>query len=171
MLFSSGPATHPHVCYTCQLRKNDIPHRFMEVVDMQLLLGCLENSQLKFLMVHPKMVQVSVINYVAARGPFYYHGLSLIPACISNYNHYKVWDEIAFPLSPKFESENPSPKIRFRKSESENPNLKIRVRKSESENPSPKIRVRKSIPWSLGMDKLFHHTLNFTGYVITYPCW
>ena len=27
-------------------------------------------------------------------GPFYLHGLTLIPAWISNYIHYKVWDEI-----------------------------------------------------------------------------
>ena len=27
-------------------------------------------------------------------GPFYQHGLTLIPAWISNYIHYKVWDEI-----------------------------------------------------------------------------
>ena len=26
--------------------------------------------------------------------PFYKHGLTLIPAWISNYIHYKVWDEI-----------------------------------------------------------------------------
>ena len=32
------------------------------------------------------------------RGPFYLHGLTLIPAWISNYIHYKVWDEIAYPF-------------------------------------------------------------------------
>ena len=30
--------------------------------------------------------------------PFYYHGLTLIPAWISNYIHYKVWDEITYPF-------------------------------------------------------------------------
>ena len=29
---------------------------------------------------------------------FYLHGLSLIPAWISNYIHYKVWDEITYPF-------------------------------------------------------------------------
>ena len=31
-------------------------------------------------------------------GPFYYHGLILIPAWISNHIHYKVWDEITYPF-------------------------------------------------------------------------
>ena len=31
-------------------------------------------------------------------GPFYKHGLTLIPAWISNYIHYKVWDEIIYPF-------------------------------------------------------------------------
>ena len=30
--------------------------------------------------------------------PFYYHGLTLIPACISNYMPSKVWDEITNPF-------------------------------------------------------------------------
>ena len=29
-------------------------------------------------------------------GPFYQHGLTLIPAWISDYIHYKVWDEITY---------------------------------------------------------------------------
>ena len=29
-------------------------------------------------------------------GPFYYHGLILIPECISNYIHYELWDEITY---------------------------------------------------------------------------
>ena len=32
------------------------------------------------------------------RGPFYQHGLTLIPAWISNHIHYKVWDEITYPF-------------------------------------------------------------------------
>ena len=31
-------------------------------------------------------------------GPFYKHGLTLIPAWISNYIHYNVWDEITYPF-------------------------------------------------------------------------
>ena len=31
------------------------------------------------------------------RGPFYWHGLSLIPEWVSNYIH-KVWDEITYPF-------------------------------------------------------------------------
>ena len=30
--------------------------------------------------------------------PFYWHGLTLIPAWISNYIHYKVRDEITYPF-------------------------------------------------------------------------
>ena len=32
------------------------------------------------------------------RGPFYWHGLTLIPAWISNCIHYKMLDEINYPL-------------------------------------------------------------------------
>ena len=31
-------------------------------------------------------------------GPFYKHGLTLIPTWISNHMHYKVWDEITYPF-------------------------------------------------------------------------
>ena len=31
-------------------------------------------------------------------GPFYYQGLTLIPARISKYIHYKVRDEITYPF-------------------------------------------------------------------------
>ena len=31
-------------------------------------------------------------------GLFYQHGLTLIPSWISNYIHYKVWDEIIYPF-------------------------------------------------------------------------
>ena len=31
-------------------------------------------------------------------GPFKKHGLTLIPAWISNYTHYDVWDERTYPF-------------------------------------------------------------------------
>ena len=31
-------------------------------------------------------------------GLFYLHGLTLIPVWISNYIHYKLWDEITYPF-------------------------------------------------------------------------
>ena len=34
-----------------------------------------------------------------ASGPFYKHALPLIPALISNYIRYKVWDEISYPIT------------------------------------------------------------------------
>ena len=32
------------------------------------------------------------------QGAIYWHGLTLIPAWISNYIHYNVWDEITYPF-------------------------------------------------------------------------
>ena len=34
----------------------------------------------------------------ATSSPFYWHGLTLIPAWICNHIHYKLWDEIAYPF-------------------------------------------------------------------------
>ena len=36
--------------------------------------------------------------YVSNRGLFYLHGLTLIPAWISNHLPRKVWDEITYPF-------------------------------------------------------------------------
>ena len=33
-----------------------------------------------------------------SRGPFYKHGLTLTPPWISNYIHYKLWDEMTYPF-------------------------------------------------------------------------
>ena len=35
---------------------------------------------------------------IILKWPFYYHGLTLIPAWISNYTLYNVWDEITNPF-------------------------------------------------------------------------
>ena len=40
----------------------------------------------------------SVTGGFITSGPFYYRGLTLIPAWISNYIHYEVWDEITYPF-------------------------------------------------------------------------
>ena len=37
-------------------------------------------------------------NYDISSGPFYKHGLTLIPAWISNHMPRKVWDEITYPF-------------------------------------------------------------------------
>ena len=42
-----------------------------------------------------------VLTHHVASGPFYKHGLTLIPVWISNYIQYKVWDEITYPF-PNF---------------------------------------------------------------------
>ena len=39
------------------------------------------------------------IGEVVLRGPFYQQGITLIPVWISNYIHYKVWDEITYRWS------------------------------------------------------------------------
>ena len=39
--------------------------------------------------------------HIEASGPFYKHGLTVIPAWINNYIHYNVRDEITYPL-PNF---------------------------------------------------------------------
>ena len=36
--------------------------------------------------------------FITAPPPLYQHGLTLIPAWISNYTHYIVWDEITYPF-------------------------------------------------------------------------
>ena len=40
----------------------------------------------------------SQIEYEGARAPFYQYDLTLIPACMSNFIHYDVWDEITYPF-------------------------------------------------------------------------
>ena len=35
---------------------------------------------------------------ISARGSFYWHGLTLITACISNHMPGKMWDEITYPF-------------------------------------------------------------------------
>ena len=40
-------------------------------------------------------------------GPFYWYGLTLIPVWISNYNRYKVWGEINYPVMGLISNFNP----------------------------------------------------------------
>ena len=55
----------------------------------------MNNWELVIWLQHNKAQQ----NYVKISwAPFYLHGLTLIPAWISNYIHYKVWDEITYPF-------------------------------------------------------------------------
>ena len=37
-------------------------------------------------------------SFLNSRDPFYQHGLTLIPAWISNLMHSKVWDGITYPF-------------------------------------------------------------------------
>ena len=48
----------------------------------------------------PKLPEYQWRNFrkTEKQGPIYYHGLTLIPAWISNYIHYKMWDEITYPF-------------------------------------------------------------------------
>ena len=47
---------------------------------------------------HNSMFLMLRLIIVAYCGRFYLHGLTLIPAWISNYIHYKLWDEITYPF-------------------------------------------------------------------------
>ena len=40
----------------------------------------------------------TVTLHYETRGPFYKHGSTFIPAWISNYTYYNVWDEITYPF-------------------------------------------------------------------------
>ena len=37
--------------------------------------------------------------YITGQGLFYKHGLTLITAWRSDYNHYEIWDEITYPFA------------------------------------------------------------------------
>ena len=41
---------------------------------------------------------VKKVSVESPGAPFYWHGLTLISAWISNYIHYKMWDEIIYPF-------------------------------------------------------------------------
>ena len=46
----------------------------------------------------PYMSNEMFIFLLALAGFFFKHGLTLIPAWISNYTHYNMWDEITYPF-------------------------------------------------------------------------
>ena len=43
-------------------------------------------------------LQIMHLLFLVSCGPFYLHGLALIPAWISKYMPIKVWDEITYPF-------------------------------------------------------------------------
>ena len=45
------------------------------------------------------MDKIILFKATACRVPFYWHGLTLIPARMSSYNHYKVWGGIIYPFT------------------------------------------------------------------------
>ena len=55
----------------------------------------------KFDPVHWRIYALRWVKAVAAMGLFYWHGLTLIPAWISNHMPSKVWEEIIYPF-PNF---------------------------------------------------------------------
>ena len=50
---------------------------------------------------HKMLSLLSVSEFIITRDPFYLHGLTLIPAWIHSYIHYKVWYGFAYPF-PNF---------------------------------------------------------------------
>ena len=51
-----------------------------------------------FHMLFVDMLYVEICKVVGTWCPFYKYSLTLIPARISNYIHFKVWDEITHPF-------------------------------------------------------------------------
>ena len=67
-----------------------------------MVLLILEVSQYLYGYNYPQITPCMVpLQNLTSWGPFYWHSLTLIPAWISNYIHYKVWDEITYPF-PNF---------------------------------------------------------------------
>ena len=67
---------------------------------------CLQYLEMRFKSKWPRLVGTFIMiligvrrNYLYTWGPFYYHGITLIPAWLSNYIHYKVWGELSFLVS------------------------------------------------------------------------
>ena len=44
------------------------------------------------------LIEIMEIISDVSSGLFYKHGLTVIPAWISNYIHYNAWDEITYPF-------------------------------------------------------------------------
>ena len=45
------------------------------------------------------------VHFAEHQDPFHWHGLTLMPAWIDNYNHYKVWQEIAYSFQQRLGAE------------------------------------------------------------------
>ena len=63
--------------------------------------GILSFTDENFFQTKQSVISMNVLMYVkmlkiAILAPFYSHGLTLIPAWISNYIHYNAWDEITY---------------------------------------------------------------------------
>ena len=48
---------------------------------------------LKEYQMYTKALHTTLVKLARSQGPLYLHGLTLIPAWINNYIHYKVWDK------------------------------------------------------------------------------
>ena len=60
-----------------------------------------DHSKLRLYHLHKHInltIRPPIRQYLMSGIPFYEHWLTLIPAWISNYIHYKVWDEITYPF-------------------------------------------------------------------------
>ena len=72
---------------------HESPHWFLWTVITHLCINF--NGGLYILI----LVWIISVSKRSAWGSFYKHGLTLIPAWISNYIHHKVWDKLTYPLS------------------------------------------------------------------------
>ena len=64
---------------------------YLDVKHLTDINFCIEYS-------HAIVASPKICSKLMTRGPFYSHGLTLIPAWISNYIRYNMWDEITYPF-------------------------------------------------------------------------
>ena len=84
--FLAGSSFHSDnaLCRLVVVTDNTILLFDRKTCDRQLIIACNMSSPI-------------TLSFVDIRAPFYWHGLTSISACISNYIHYNVWDEIIYP--------------------------------------------------------------------------
>ena len=86
------------LCWMQDSKLGSLRHQFANRLNIHIIQLLLQLSSGVF-----SLLQFHHTNstLMMTRNPIYQHGLTLISAWMSNYNHYKVWDEITYPF-PNF---------------------------------------------------------------------
>ena len=58
----------------------------------------MSSAKLRPLSLGGRSVNVILFAFLFLRGPCYYHGVTLVPAWLSDYVHHKVYDGINYPF-------------------------------------------------------------------------